>query len=104
MVTRRDAHPSPDVLQALGLGKLDDATAETVLNHLETCSDCRKEVETQSGDAFLDRLRQTHRPGTGTAAYQGLAQDRILFKCPRCGKALRAKVGVAGKKVKYPNC
>jgi parallel beta-helix repeat protein len=83
---------------------LDDATAETVLDHLETCADCRKQVEAQSGDAFLNRLREAHRPGSGTAAYQGLSQDRILLTCPGCGKKLRAKVSLAGKKIRCPNC
>jgi formylglycine-generating enzyme required for sulfatase activity/Leucine-rich repeat (LRR) protein/predicted Ser/Thr protein kinase len=104
MVTRRDAHPSPGVLHALSLGKLDDATAQTVLDHLETCADCRKQVEAQSGDAFLNRLREAHRPGSGTAAYQGLAKDRILLTCPGCGKKLSAKVSLAGKKIRCPNC
>ena len=36
METRPDTHPSSGVLQAFGLGKLDDAAAETVLDHLET--------------------------------------------------------------------
>ena len=57
METRPDTHPSPGILQAFGLGKLDDAAAETVLDHLETCSERCKEVAAQSGDTFLDRLR-----------------------------------------------
>jgi WD40 repeat protein/tRNA A-37 threonylcarbamoyl transferase component Bud32 len=67
METRPDTHPSSTVLEAFGLGKLDDALAETVLDHLETCSDCRKEVAAQSGDSFLDRLRQAHRPSNTPA-------------------------------------
>ena len=67
MEARPDTHPSAAVLQAFGLGKLDDAAAETVLDHLETCSDCRKEVAAQSGDTFLDRLRQAHRPSNTPA-------------------------------------
>jgi serine/threonine protein kinase len=72
--TRPDTHPSPGVLQAFGLGKLDDAAAETVLDHLETCSECCKEVAAQSGDTFLDRLRQAHRP-SNTPAPGGSLSD-----------------------------
>ena len=35
-------HPSAEVLQAFGLGKLDVDTADIVMNHLETCPACRK--------------------------------------------------------------
>jgi serine/threonine protein kinase/formylglycine-generating enzyme required for sulfatase activity len=67
MKTHPDTHPSPGMLQAFGLGKLDDASADTVLGHLETCSDCRKEVIACGGDSFLDRLRQAHHPGNTPA-------------------------------------
>src|SRR5438309_1633075 len=56
MEARLVSHPSADVLRAFGLGKLDDAAAETVLNHLDTCPECRGEVAALSGDSFLDRL------------------------------------------------
>jgi serine/threonine protein kinase len=82
--TRRNTHPSPDVLQAFGLGKLGDAEAETVLDHLETCSDCRKEVAAQSGDTFLDHLRQAHRP-SNTPAPGGSLSD--LARRLRAGSA-----------------
>jgi serine/threonine protein kinase len=62
METRPDTHPSASMLQAFGLGKLEDGLAETVLDHLEVCPDCRKEVAARCGDSFLNRLRQAHRP------------------------------------------
>jgi serine/threonine protein kinase/formylglycine-generating enzyme required for sulfatase activity len=74
METRPDTHPAPGVLQAFGLGKLDDAAAEMVLDHLEACSECCKEVAAQSGDTFLDRLRQAHRP-SNTPAPAGSLSD-----------------------------
>ena len=74
METRPDTHPSTTALQAFGLGKLDDAAAETVLDHLETCPECCKEVAAQSGDTFLDRLRQAHRP-SNTPAPGGSLSD-----------------------------
>jgi serine/threonine protein kinase len=63
------AHPSADTLQAFGLGKLDDATAEGVLRHLESCRDCHAKVASLSDDSFLDRLRDAHnRSGTPAPA------------------------------------
>src|SRR5262245_36447739 len=58
--TRPVSHPSPDTLKALGLGRLDDATAESVFQHLEGCLACRDQVAAQSGDDFLDKLRDAH--------------------------------------------
>ena len=37
MESRAVTHPSADTLQAFGLGKLDDASAGAVMNHLEEC-------------------------------------------------------------------
>ena len=38
------AHPTVETLQAFGLRKLDDASAEVVSNHLEVCLECRRHV------------------------------------------------------------
>ena len=38
------AHPTVETLQAFGLRKLDDASAEVVSNHLEVCLECRQHV------------------------------------------------------------
>jgi hypothetical protein len=57
-------HPSADMLKAFGLGKLDTASAETVLRHLDRCPECRQQVAAQAGDDFLVRLR----PGRGADA------------------------------------
>ena len=46
--------------KAFGLGKLDDSSAAVLMNHLDQCADCCKVVASQSGDDFLDRLRQVH--------------------------------------------
>ncbi|HEY3787499.1 MAG TPA: serine/threonine-protein kinase [Urbifossiella sp.] len=51
-------HPTPDQLKAFGLGKLAPATVDTVVQHLETCIDCRNVVAESSGDSFLRRLRE----------------------------------------------
>jgi serine/threonine protein kinase len=56
-----DAHPAPHptdrTLHAYGLGKLDDASAESVNVHLEGCPDCRQRVAMLSSDSFLGCLR-----------------------------------------------
>ena len=51
-------HPTPQTLQAYGLGKLDDASAEAVNQHLEHCPDCLRQVAEMAPDSFLDRLRE----------------------------------------------
>jgi WD40 repeat protein/tetratricopeptide (TPR) repeat protein len=53
----RHHHPSSDILQAYALGKLDDASAEVVIKHLEGCPDCRRQVAEMAPDSFLARLR-----------------------------------------------
>ena len=50
-------HPTDQTLSAYGLGKLDDASAESVNKHVESCSDCRQRVAELSSDSFLGRLR-----------------------------------------------
>ncbi|HEX7377484.1 MAG TPA: family 16 glycoside hydrolase, partial [Pirellulales bacterium] len=50
--------PPEAVLSDFGLGKLDANSADTVSQHLETCSDCRQRVAGLSGDTFLGRLQK----------------------------------------------
>jgi serine/threonine protein kinase len=57
MTTPLATHPSLADLKAFGLGKLAPATADTVLQHVETCLDCQRAVAESSGDSFLGRLR-----------------------------------------------
>ena len=51
------SHPTDQTLSSYGLGKLDDASAESVHKHLEECPDCRNRVAAISPDSFLGRLR-----------------------------------------------
>ncbi len=50
-------HPNDPTLQAYSLGKLDDASAESVNQHLSSCPECQRRVAEMSSDSFLGRLR-----------------------------------------------
>jgi serine/threonine protein kinase len=51
------AHPSEGILQAYGLGHLDEALAGSVSAHLEHCTVCLRRVAELSADSFLGRVR-----------------------------------------------
>ncbi len=51
------AHPSDQILQAYGLGKLDESASGSIHAHLEDCPDCRNRVEKLSPDSFLHGLQ-----------------------------------------------
>ena len=57
MDARAKLHPTDKTLNSYGLGKLDDASAEALNEHLESCPDCRRRVAELSADSFLGRLR-----------------------------------------------
>jgi serine/threonine protein kinase len=60
-------HPTDQTLDAYGLGKLNDSSAEAVSKHLEECPACRRRVAEMSSDSFLSRLREAQaRPGTSS--------------------------------------
>ncbi|WP_435020889.1 family 16 glycoside hydrolase [Tundrisphaera sp. TA3] len=63
-------HPTDETLHAYGLGKLDDAGARAVDEHLEGCLACRARVADAAPDSFLGRLREA-RPGLGSASMAG---------------------------------
>src|SRR5207248_2103234 len=65
--------PEPEVLQAYGLGKIDDASAEVVLKHLESCPQCLKFVADISGDSFLARLWEAQGRSVTPAPAKGLS-------------------------------
>ncbi len=64
---RRRPPERPD-LEAYGLGKLDDASAETVSKHLEDCDSCQRRVAELSSDEFLGRLQNAQVKSDGSAA------------------------------------
>src|SRR5439155_14702904 len=81
MEARPATCPAADILRAYGLGKLDDAATETVLQHLETCADCRRVVAALSADSFVGRLRDaqgrggTQVPGKSLAGVSRALKD-----------------------------
>ena len=50
-------HPADQTLHAYGLGRLDDASAGSVVAHLEGCPDCRRRVAELSPDGPAGRIR-----------------------------------------------
>jgi hypothetical protein len=50
MAANQVIHPSAEVLRAFALGKLNDSTASVVMNHLDSCPDCCKQVAALSWD------------------------------------------------------
>ncbi len=67
-VTTAVVHPSDQTLSAYGLGKLDDASAETVSKHLEDCDSCQHRVAELSSDEFLGRLQNAQVKSDKSAA------------------------------------
>ncbi len=53
---------------AYGLGKLDDASAESVSKHLEGCDSCQRRVAELSSDEFLGRLQNAQVKSDKSAA------------------------------------
>jgi serine/threonine protein kinase len=62
MAATREPHPPIEMLKAFGLGhgNLDDAMAEAVSKHIDTCSDCLNTIASLSGDSFLGRVQNAH--------------------------------------------
>ena len=72
-------HPTDQILQSYGLGKLDPASAESVCKHLEGCAACQRRVAEMSSDSFLGRLRDVQeRAGSTGPAVSSLAGLSLL--------------------------
>src|SRR5206468_145717 len=56
-------HPTAADLAAFAVGKLAEAGARAVAEHLAGCPDCRRAAEDASGDSFLARVRAAGAPG-----------------------------------------
>ncbi len=84
MEARAVRHPAADALKAFGLGKLDDASADTILRHLDGCPQCRAAVASLSGDDFLTRLRQAKPAGSTPAPAKTLERSLRRQAVARC--------------------
>ncbi len=77
-------HPTDQTLSSYGMGKLDDASAESVNQHLESCPDCRRRVAELSSDSFLGRLRGAQgRPDSPAPVVSSMAGLSMLDAGPR---------------------
>ncbi len=73
MDAQASPHPTPETLRAYALGAINDASAAIVREHLEHCSDCRRQVAEIEPDGFVDRLRQPAEGSGMPAVEQPLA-------------------------------
>jgi serine/threonine protein kinase len=63
-------HPTDPILQAFGLGKLDDVSSTSVSKHLEGCDRCQRRVAELSSDEFLGRLQKAQvKPDKATSGW-----------------------------------
>jgi serine/threonine protein kinase/Leucine-rich repeat (LRR) protein len=64
-------HPSVQELSDFGLGRLPEAAAATVAEHLETCPACQKAVAELAPDSFLGKVRASRpNPASVPGGYQ----------------------------------
>ena len=70
-------HPTDPMLQAYGLGKLDDVSSDSVSKHLKGCDSCQRRVAHLSSDDFLGRLRQCARPARSVGAVGVVARRAV---------------------------
>ena len=78
MAAHPTSHPTEKTLSSYGLGKLDDASAEAVNQHLESCPECRRRVAELSSDSFLGRLRDAKAQGRPDSAAPSISSTAGL--------------------------
>jgi hypothetical protein len=115
--------PQPSELQKLATGNLPPLDMESMVQHLESCDGCLARVQAlPSADTLLDLLAQARTLTDGpeepivtrliarlkelgkTPAPAAAAQKLLTLACSSCGKKLKVKADLAGKKVKCPGC
>ncbi len=78
-------HPTDQILRSYGLGKLDDASAESVSKHLESCAPCQGRVAEMSSDTFSAGCVAHRAAGgvnSGPGAFVGIAdRPRSVGRC-----------------------
>jgi hypothetical protein len=77
------SHPTPEVLTAFGLGKLNEAETEVIARHLTVCETCRRLVEGAPADSLVGLVRTAKQatvlpaagaPGSPSLAGAGFSQ------------------------------
>jgi hypothetical protein len=113
--------PNVQSLQRLVSGQLHEPEIEPVVRHLEGCDACVRKLQLlPASDTLSDLLAnaRTIPPGTEEAVVNRLIARlqrigkpaappppaTLTFACPGCGKSLKTKPDLAGKKVKCPSC
>ncbi len=83
MTVKPTTHPTPELLAAYGLGKLDDLGMATITQHLQSCPQCRQAVANVSPDSFIGRVR-----AASPAGYSGTQLPATVAPLPAAsGKA-----------------
>jgi serine/threonine protein kinase len=108
--------PQDAELRRLASGELPKEALETLAAHLETCASCLDKVQTMAPADTLSRALPLARKASAigdTGEVSGLigklkslsvAPADLLCACGTCGKNLKVKANLAGKKVKCPGC
>lgn len=117
------ACPELTQYRKLASGHLSPPEKEAVLDHLERCQACVQRVASLSEkDTLVDLIRQARTLGEGppgetvarlverlrklrpSAEAEPKSPAQIRLGCSGCGKTLKAKGSLAGKKIKCPHC
>ena len=93
-------HPTQQILDAFGLGKLDEPAVEAVSQHLESCPSCRRRVAELPSDTFLDYLRSA-RTRTDSQTSIGSPVPEALFFHTGPGPPSSSPLGALPPGLKY---
>ena len=66
---RPTSHPSPDILQAFGLGQLNPLEQAEIERHIASCDACCQALQEVPDDTLVERLRYDNTPPDATAAW-----------------------------------
>ncbi len=107
--------PQQEEWMRLGLGEPSRTPLDTLLEHLETCVSCQGQAyKVVPTDGLIENLRRAELPeeGPDEAVLSQLvdrltrlqATSKLTISCTGCGKGLKVKSELVGKKVKCPAC
>jgi serine/threonine protein kinase len=68
-------HPTPQILRAYGLGRLDDSSSEAIGKHLKACPGCRLMAAEIAPDTFLGQLRDAQGAADSRGAFVSAVAD-----------------------------